>query len=229
MANYKFQTPDERLRGVNYLRQREEQRSFQLDQRLDAELKVEKERGADLDITEQLRVETQRRDELDERFREVEQRQQPPAFPSRTPIGEPTFTPTPTPRSRVEQILESGRSPLAVMAEKDIARQRERGANIGGFLRTLETIDKPRQFVKREVIEPVVPEFDLGPIPTETIAAPFQEVMTGVARLGGVQEEQIPDVAETLGEIRITSELVEEAASWARKLPGPQGASWGKS
>jgi hypothetical protein len=95
------------------------------DDRIGREFKIEQQRQRELEEQEdprrEMRVEQQR-----QRLLDVEER------------GEPTATPTPTPRSRVEQILEAGRSPILDIAEEDIARQRERGSGAGRFLEDVE-------------------------------------------------------------------------------------------
>ncbi len=138
------------------------------------------------------------------KFRDVERRQQP-SFRRFEPT--PIPAPRPSQADRVRGILESGRSPRAeIMGDPAvIARIQAQQRPIG---EQLETFDLPRQFVKRELIEPVVPGF--------AVDVPKEAVRGVAAALPGLREVQ--QVAGQFGveapDITITDELVEEAASW---------------
>ncbi|KKL17506.1 hypothetical protein LCGC14_2484860, partial [marine sediment metagenome] len=113
---FRFATPDQRMRRLEGQTQREVERKQELDlfeqrrrQEIQNQMETEKARGAELDLGQEMQFETERARGLD-----LDER-----------LGQPTATPTPTPRSRVEQSLTAGRSPLLDIAKEDIARQRE--------------------------------------------------------------------------------------------------------
>lgn len=104
---YRYQTPDSRIRRIQYARDREDERAARLDeqdnQRLNTireQMEAEQARGADLDrqdsIAEQMRIEQTRSRDLDRRDRE------------RTT---PAFTPTPTPTPARPSIVPVGAPP----------------------------------------------------------------------------------------------------------------------
>ncbi|KKL17073.1 hypothetical protein LCGC14_2489230, partial [marine sediment metagenome] len=201
------------MRHIAYQRQREEGRAQRLDaldelrsRDIQRQFQGELQRKAVLDrrddIGSQMEVEQERKRGLDERgvptteeglrrFREVEQRQQPRARPFAQQFQDPYQIP-------------ASRIPVGAPPTAEEFPQMGRGRGPG----LLEMADIPRQWVKEKVIEPVVPEFEVT-IPSEVtgIVAAGTPLLREAQAIGGLLGKEPPPV-------KITSELVEEAASW---------------
>ncbi|KKN08421.1 hypothetical protein LCGC14_1056900, partial [marine sediment metagenome] len=80
----------------------------------------------------------------------------------------------------------------------------------------LEAEPVPREQVKKHIIEPIVPEFDLGRV---TLPKPPGILQEAVLDIAGVPEEEQPAIKQAVEEakplgIQVSSATVEEAASW---------------
>lgn len=197
---HRFRTPAQRNRSIQDQMRQEAKRQQELNdqevKRLQNLMRVETQRQQLLETQEndrmerEFKVEQQRQRDLDgrERLRQVEQRQQPRG-PSRT-FAAGTTTP--------EQRLELSAGPTPEEFEAGLRAQ-------AGKPGLLEAIDVPRQIVKRELVDPVVPEFTTD-IPVTTalgaLGAPLGAVSEVSGALGGPEAPPI------------TSALVEEAASF---------------
>ncbi|KKL87155.1 hypothetical protein LCGC14_1937520, partial [marine sediment metagenome] len=115
----------------------------------------------------------------------------------------------------IPQLLEQGVSPLLRAHEQpgSVVLPEQPDFNIGPLL---EAEEFGRGQVKRNVIEPIVPEFDLG---RATLPKPPGFVQEAVFEVAGVPEEERPVLRQMVEEtkplgIQISSATVEEAASY---------------